>query len=358
LTVEVKGLRKSFGRVTALRDVSFSVQKGAFDVVLGPSGCGKTTLLRCIAGVETPDLGEILINGEVVFSTEERINVPPERRQVGMVYQSYALWPHMTVFENVAFPLKVRHMSEQEIKLEVKKILELLNIGETAERYPSALSGGQQQRVALARAMVYQPPLILLDEPLSGLDEPLRMDIARDLKAVHKQLGADAVYVTHNREESFWLGDHILVMLDGSLIAEGTGESLLKRPPNTFVAKFLSDMVLIEGRLLNSTAEASLVTTEIGNLICKDGVEYRELEKVYVGINVRQIEIATNAEHENVFEGKILDKGGVQNDGSYRYPVLLGNKTVFIWADRRDLMPGSRISLRLPPEKCVIVPAQ
>ena len=358
LTVEVRGLTKSYGNVKALQDLSFKIQKGTFEVVLGPSGCGKTTLLRCIAGVEIPDKGEISINDQVVFSSSKLLNIPPEKRQVGMVYQSYALWPHMTVFENVAFPLRVRHKSETEIKDEVKRILELLNIREIENRYPSSLSGGQQQRVALARALVYHPPLLLLDEPLSGLDEPLRIDIARDLRNLHKQLGTDVIYVTHNREEAFWLSDHILLLLKGRLVAEGSGESLIKKPPNAYVASFLCDMILFKGKLLSSKDDMSVVATDIGNLICMNTNEDRYEQDVFVGINEKQIEIATYEHSENVFEAEILDVGAVQNDGSYMCPVKLGSKTVYITTGQSSLQPGTKIKVRLPPERCVLVPEQ
>lgn len=354
--MEVEGLTKRFGNMTALLDITFSIQKGSFEVVLGPSGCGKTTLLRCIAGVELPDSGRVSINGEVVFSRKDGINVPPEKRRVGMVYQSYALWPHMTVFENVAYPLRVRHYPEQEVKSSVHRMLELLNISELKDRYPTALSGGQQQRVALARALVYQPPLLLLDEPLGGLDEPLRLDVARELRQIQKELGTDAVYVTHNRDEAFWLGDHIIILLDGRLVGQGTGESLLKKPPNSYVARFLSDMLLLEGRVLSSSQGVNLVSTEIGNLLCNDGTENRVNEGVFVGINQRHVLLAGSENQQNVFEGMVLDKGTIQNDGLYRYPLTLGSKKVYLSTEESHLKPGSKVKLWLPPDSCVTMP--
>jgi len=173
-TVQVQGVRKSFGKVVALDHINLAAEDGKITVLLGPSGCGKTTLLRCIAGLEKPDLGEILLDDDILTSTKKRIFVPPEKRDIGMVFQSYALWPHMKVFDNIAFPLKLRKMSKTEIKDRVERVLDLLRLSGLQHRYPSELSGGQQQRVALARALVQEPKVLLLDEPLSNLDAKLR----------------------------------------------------------------------------------------------------------------------------------------------------------------------------------------
>src|SRR6266850_1671693 len=215
-TLEVTDLRKQFaiGR-PAIDGVSFAVPAGEIVVLLGPSGCGKTTTLRCVAGLEHPTSGEISIAGKIVSSPERGILVPPRLRELGMVFQSYAVWPHMTVRQNVVYPLKHRKLSRNDARLKVDEALELVGLSEYAERPVVALSGGQMQRVALARSIVYRPQLLLLDEPLSNLDAKLRLRLRDDLRVILKQTGMTALYVTHDQAEAVVLGDRIGVMRDG-----------------------------------------------------------------------------------------------------------------------------------------------
>src|SRR6185369_4293953 len=226
-TLDVTELRKQFtiGR-PAVDGVSFAVPAGEIVVLLGPSGCGKTTTLRCVAGLEHPTDGEIAIGGKVVSSPSHGILVPPRLRDLGMVFQSYAVWPHMTVRQNVVYPLKHRKFSREEAGRKVDEALELVGLSEYAERPVVALSGGQMQRVALARSIVYRPQLLLLDEPLSNLDAKLRLRLRDDLRVILKQTGMTALYVTHDQAEAVVLGDRIGVMRDGKLLQMDTPDAI------------------------------------------------------------------------------------------------------------------------------------
>ncbi|MFN3369169.1 MAG: ABC transporter ATP-binding protein, partial [Thermus sp.] len=250
----VEGLRKTyrFGRnlVEALRGVSFSLPPGKVLGVLGPSGCGKTTLLRSIAGLEEPDEGTILLGDRVLWSPARGIRLPPERREVGMVFQSYAIWPHMTVFENVAFPLRVRGRPEEEVRRRVGSVLEMVRLQGLENRPATDLSGGQQQRVALARALVAQPSLLLFDEPLSNLDALLREATLLELRTFLTELGITAVYVTHDRAEALALADQILVMREGEVVALGTPEEVYFHAEDPFVVGFVGRVNLLPARLL------------------------------------------------------------------------------------------------------------
>src|SRR5471032_2249938 len=241
-TLEVTDLRKQFaiGR-PAIDGVSFAVPAGEIVVLLGPSGCGKTTTLRCVAGLEHPTSGEISIGGRVV---------PPRSRDLGMVFQSYAVWPHMTVRQNVIYPLKHRRIARAEAARKVDEVLELVGLSEYADRAVVALSGGQMQRVALARSIVYRPQLLLLDEPLSNLDAKLRLRLRDDLRIILKQTGMTALYVTHDQAEAVVLGDRIGVMRDGKLLQMGTPDEIYNRPADLFVANFTGATNELAGTLV------------------------------------------------------------------------------------------------------------
>src|SRR6187401_473862 len=251
-TLEVTDLRKQFaiGR-PAVDDVSFEVPAGEIVVLLGPSGCGKTTTLRCVAGLEHPTGGRISIGGRVVSEPERGVLVSPRERDIGMVFQSYAVWPHMTVRQNVAYPLKYRRNNSangsrsDDITAKVKDTLELVGLGEYIDRSVTSLSGGQMQRVALARSLVYRPQLILLDEPLSNLDAKLRIRLRDELRRILKQTGMTGLYVTHDQAEAVVLGDRIGVMKDGKLLQLATPDEIYNRPADLFVANFTGASSLI-----------------------------------------------------------------------------------------------------------------
>jgi multiple sugar transport system ATP-binding protein len=237
--IEVRDVTMRFGEVMALDRVNLSVDAGEFLVLLGPSGCGKTTLLRCLAGLETPDEGEILIGGDIVFSARRGISVPPGDRQVGMVFQSYALWPHMKVYDNVGFGLGVQKLSKQETRERVSKVLHDLAMDGMEDRYPSELSGGQQQRIALARLLATRPPVFLMDEPLSNLDARLRVDMRSELKRLHRHSGASTVYVTHDQTEAMTMATLVVVMNEGRIHQAAPPSQVYHEPADVFVADFI-----------------------------------------------------------------------------------------------------------------------
>ena len=259
--LNVEALHKQYvtdtGAVDALRGISFEVQPGEIYTLLGPSGCGKSTTLRAVAGLEVPNAGQIVIGDNVVYSREMGINRNADRRGVGMVFQSYAIWPHMTVFDNVAFPL--RHGNFKVPKNQVRdmttRALELVHLESMANRSAPLLSGGQQQRVALARALVYQPSVLLLDEPLSNLDAKLRVEMRGEIQSLIKQLGLTGLYVTHDQEEALAISDRIAVMNDGLIDQEGTPDEVYNHPVNAFVAGFVGKSNFLRGRVAEVTPE-------------------------------------------------------------------------------------------------------
>ena len=239
VTIDIKNLTKRYGKVTALDRVDLTIQPGKFLVLLGPSGCGKTTLLRCIAGLEKPDEGEIVIGEQVVFSAPRGLSIPSGRRQVGMVFQSYALWPHMPVYENVGFGLWLQKVPRKQAREHVDRVLQDLDMEGLGERYPSELSGGQQQRVAVARLLATKPPVFLMDEPLSNLDARLRLDMRSELKRLHYQLGVTTVYVTHDQTEAMTMATRVVVMEGGRIQQIDAPQKIYRKPANIFIAEFV-----------------------------------------------------------------------------------------------------------------------
>jgi ABC-type Fe3+/spermidine/putrescine transport system ATPase subunit len=260
----VSPLRKQFliGR-PAVDDVSFRIAAGEIVVLLGPSGCGKTTTLRCIAGLEQPTAGTISIGGDEVAAPERGLHVPPRLRNIGMVFQSYAVWPHMTVTQNVAFPLRHRKVARDEIDRKVARVLELVGLSEYATRPVTQLSGGQMQRVALARALVYEPRILLLDEPLSNLDAKLRLRLRDELRRIIKEARVTALYVTHDQAEAVVLGDRIGVMENGKLMQMSPPVELYNRPENLFVANFTGVSNMIKGEIAAAPGTVKVATGEV-----------------------------------------------------------------------------------------------
>ncbi|ASJ05688.1 ABC transporter ATP-binding protein [Thermococcus barossii] len=237
--VRLTGVWKMFGDFAAVKDMNLHVKDGEFMILLGPSGCGKTTTLRMISGLEEPTKGQIYIGDKLVADPEKGIFVPPKDRDIAMVFQSYALYPHMTVYDNIAFPLKLRKVPKQEIDQRVREVAELLGLTELLKRKPRELSGGQRQRVALGRAIVRKPQVFLMDEPLSNLDAKLRVKMRAELKRLQRQLGVTTIYVTHDQVEAMTMGDRIAVINAGVLQQVGTPDEVYDRPANTFVAGFI-----------------------------------------------------------------------------------------------------------------------
>ncbi len=246
----IAGLERRFGQQSVVTDVSLDIAKGEFLVILGPSGCGKTTTLRMIAGLEVPDAGTIQIGGAVVSDASRKHFVRPEHRGVGMVFQSYAVWPHMTVFDNVAYPLRVRRWKKQKLRARVAEVLELVGLGNEGARPATALSGGQMQRVALARALVFDPALLLFDEPLSNLDLKLRERLRVELKELQRRSGITSVYVTHDQTEAVELGDRVVVMQSGRVVQAGPPAELYQEPRTRFVAEFIGSANICGGTVV------------------------------------------------------------------------------------------------------------
>ncbi|MEX2533955.1 MAG: ABC transporter ATP-binding protein [Trueperaceae bacterium] len=274
----VQNLVKRYGGVTAVDGVSYRIEQGSFVSLLGPSGCGKTTTLRCIAGLETPDEGTISVADKVVFSSDANVNVPVHRRKMGVVFQNYALWPHMTVFENVAFPLRVRRYQRTEIARRVHEQLEMLGLQGLERRFPSQLSGGQQQRVALARALVHDSDLLLFDEPLSNLDAKLREQAIFELKKLHKKLGKTIVYVTHNQVEALAMSDVMAVMKEGAIRQMGPPREVYNEPEDQYVATFVGKANAARGRV--TTSEDGRVSASVGDVAVEGVAQHDRMFRV------------------------------------------------------------------------------
>ncbi|MBP6019346.1 MAG: ABC transporter ATP-binding protein, partial [Burkholderiaceae bacterium] len=258
------------GLVEAVKSISLEIQEGEFCTFLGPSGCGKTTTLRCIAGLEEPTQGHISINGEDVFKSQSRINVPTHKRDLGMVFQSYAIWPHMSVYENVAFPLETNGMSKKEIRAEVGRALDMVGLGDFSGRSATQLSGGQQQRVALARAIVRNGKVLLLDEPLSNLDAKLREQMRDELRELQRKLRTTTVFVTHDQDEALAMSDRVVVMNKGLVVEQGTPMALYQAPRHLFTARFIGKADVFECTYLGAEGELGRVKTAVGDLSVSD----------------------------------------------------------------------------------------
>ncbi|MCP4402045.1 MAG: ABC transporter ATP-binding protein [bacterium] len=264
-SILLKEINKSYSGVPAVRNLSLQIEEKQFLTLLGPSGCGKTTTLRIIAGLEEPDNGEVFVRGETFFSRGQGIWVPPEKRRLGLIFQSYALWPHMTVKKNISLALEEMKLSRQQIGQRINEALEKVQLTEYIERFPSELSGGQQQRVAVARMIAAEPGIFLMDEPLSNLDAMLRIDMRAELKHLHHELEATTVYVTHDQVEALTLSDKIAVMHQGLLRQLGTPEEIYKRPTDLFVAKFVGSprINVIQGALVSEKGDNYFVSGEL-----------------------------------------------------------------------------------------------
>ncbi len=302
--ISIRGLRKSFqarhGRVEALKGIDLDVMEGEFCVLLGPSGCGKTTTLRCVAGLERPDGGEIDLGGKLVNAPRQRVYVAAEKREIGMVFQSYAIWPHMNVFQNVAFPLTQgqKRYSKSEVADKVRNALKRVQLDGLEDRPATDLSGGQQQRVAMARAMVTDSKVLLMDEPLSNLDARLREQMRVELKKITKSIGVTTLYVTHDQAEALSLGDKVCVMNQGEILQTAQPKEVYARPVNLFVAQFVGEMNFVKGRVTGPER----VESPIGdlNVSVPNGVS--------VGAGVT---LAIRPEHVNVLAEQTLKPGAV-----------------------------------------------
>ncbi|MBI4526261.1 MAG: ABC transporter ATP-binding protein [Deltaproteobacteria bacterium] len=365
--LRVKNLRKTYamaeGRVEAVRGVSFDVDPGVFLTLLGPSGCGKTTTLRCVAGLETPDSGEIYVGEQAVFVGNRGVLVPAYRRGVGMVFQSYAIWPHMTVAENVSFPLVHGgfKVPKSKVNEKVRKALELVGLGALENRPAPLLSGGQQQRVSLARALVYEPKLLLLDEPLSNLDAKLREEMRLELREIVRRLKISTLYVTHDQEEALVLSDHIAVMSEGQILQQGSPRDIYLNPQHPFVANFVGSANFIDGAIdeAKNGHYGFAVGTALGPISCPLPSDVKIGERVSVVFRPEDVLIHIDAERSrtNMFPG-VLERVifvGKRTHCEIRSGSLLLHSEA---SARTEMQQGSRVVVEIPPEYVRILRSQ
>jgi iron(III) transport system ATP-binding protein len=354
--LRVENLIKRFGAAHAIDDVSFTVGPGEFVSLLGPSGCGKTTTLRCIAGFERPDSGRITVDGEVITEPGRGIFVPPNRRRFGMVFQSYAVWPHMTVMENVAYPLKVAgRFKRAEIEDRVRDKLRVVGLAGYEERYPTQLSGGQQQRVALARALVMEPRVLLFDEPLSNLDAKLRERMRFELIDIQSGLGIPAVYVTHDQSEAMVMSRRVIVMERGAIAQEGAPEDIYGSPRSRFVADFIGSSNFIEAKVVQDEGDGRCtVEAPWGLMLCVSAESYSPGTAV-VAVRPERIDVGASAlPGANTIPGVLKSRFFLGPFLEYFIDVnglpLRVQRTSAIPAE-----PGAAVLLSIEPSYCQIV---
>jgi iron(III) transport system ATP-binding protein len=346
----VKNLTKSFSGTEVLRDVSFTVREKELVTLLGPSGCGKTTTLLSIAGFQTPDQGHIQCGDEVFFDRDARVDLPAERRNLGMVFQSYALWPHMTVAQNLAFPLRIRKMGKAACRERVAEVLDLVELGSLAGRYPHQLSGGQQQRVALARAIAYSPAMLLLDEPFSNLDAKLRERARGWLKELQHALGLTTVFVTHDQDEALSMSDRILVMDGGRILRDATPQETYQQPRVRFVADFLGQCNFLTGAVTAGPDESSIVKTAE----FPDGIAVHEVHRgpgATIAVRPEDIEISQPGEAGGGAAGIIRDASYLGDH--YQYRVAVGSVELLVRTQHR--LAHGPVQVGIPPDVATFV---
>ena len=357
----IENLNKSFpGRsrekTKVISNLSLHVKQGQTVSLLGPSGCGKTTTLRSIAGLEIPDSGKISIGSKTVF--DKGVWIPPHRRKIGMVFQSYALWPHLSVFDNVAYPLRQQKVKKEEIKKRVHEVLDLVGIEHLHNRNPGQLSGGQQQRVALARSIVSEPDVILFDEPLSNLDTKLRKQMRIELSEFQERVKFTSVYVTHDRIEALNISDYIAVMAGGCILQYGTPNEIYSKPDHPFVADFIGEYNLLTAakELQSNVVETSFGTLQYGYVKdVKDATNVFKYANLMIAIPPDAVEIGSFSKYEpNCFEGTIRHITFLGT--SVEYIVQIGDQRINVMTTRNQQIfnQGERILVKLPPEEIVL----
>jgi len=356
--IEVENLEVLYGTVLAVRGVSFNVLPGEQLTLLGPSGCGKTTTLRAVAGLEQPAAGEIRIGGQPVFSSGRKVNVPAEKRGLSMVFQSYAIWPHMTVFENVAYGLRVRRTPTGEIAEKVHRALDMVQMRQFADRRASQLSGGQQQRVALARAFVFQPSVLLFDEPLSNLDAKLRADMRIELRELQHRLGITSLYVTHDLEEALAMSDRIVVMRDGLVEQTGTPDEIYSLPRSAFVADFIGSANLIRGRARPDLASGDLVALETADGQVIYGATYGRPAAADLTFSVRTVHLQISPQRppgeKNVWPVRV-EKTVFQGDFSQVHVAWGIQRLIARCAAMEPIPPGREVFMTVEPRRVVLL---
>jgi iron(III) transport system ATP-binding protein len=356
--IQLNDIVKKFGMLEAVSHVSLEIHDGELFTLLGPSGCGKTTILRLIGGFHKPDEGDIRFNGKAVAP------IPPYERNIGMVFQNYALWPHMTISENITYGLKLKKIPKAEISRKVSHVLTLVNLSGLEKRYPGQLSGGQQQRVALARALVLNPDVLLLDEPLSNLDAKIRIQVRAEIRKLQKELKITTIYVTHDQEEALTLSDRIAVIDYGKIQQVGSPRDLYERPENPFVADFIGINNLIPGEVQDIFAEEKRikVQTKAGTLFCNDQNRLKVGDRCMINVRPETAQIGKSDKAENGFN---LLAGDV-NFASYigntmRYDVEMKDNLIFKvdvqnpWG-HQPFSVGEKVFIRFPVETTLGIP--
>src|SRR5262245_28236332 len=353
--LELRNITKWFGAVSAINGISFSIQSGEIFTLLGPSGCGKTTTLRLVAGLEEPDDGEILVNGTAVAAPRRNVFVAPDKRDLGMVFQSYAIWPHLTVFENIAFPLRVRRESSDVIRQRVYQVLKSVGLAGLAERGATQLSGGQQQRVALARALVYAPALLLLDEPLSNLDAKLREQMRLEIRALQRNLRLTILYVTHDQAEAMTLSDRIAVIHGGRCEQVGSPAEVYEAPATTFVAEFLGRTVSLEGKIAKNGTSYQIDLLN-GRLTLKNdfGCSFTDGESVRVVTRPEDIEILPSGELETNQIPAQIQQADYLGD-HFEYHVQVAQISFVLPASKKQhYSVGTAVRLNFDPDRVTL----
>jgi len=360
MEIQIKNVSKyyySSGQtIKALDNVNLTIPANRIFTLLGPSGCGKTTLLRCIVGLESPDDGEIEIGGEVVWSNSKNIFIPTEKRGLGMVFQTYAIWPHMNVFNNVAYPLQTRRTPKNVIANKVRKVLHFVQLEGFEDRPATKLSGGQQQRVALARALVAEPKVILFDEPLSNLDAKLREETRKELRDFLTELQITAVYVTHDRIEALALSDIVAVMNKGQIIETGTPKEIYFKSSHRFVADFIGRTNLIEATVTSQDGPMTTVNCAIGSVRCRKQVQMKPGDKVTLCLRPEFIRLqpGETAKTQNTFNGKIQSLVFIGE--AFEGEISINGTQLFIKIEPDSkLKVGDNAHFTVDPDYCLLV---
>ncbi|HSO12983.1 MAG TPA: ABC transporter ATP-binding protein [Anaerolineales bacterium] len=355
----IEGLTKKFASANsvAISNINLTVKEGSLVTLLGPSGCGKSTTLNCVAGLEEPTEGKIRVGDFVMSDISKGLLLPPEQRQLGMVFQSYALWPHMKVFDNVAFSLKLQKVKGDELRQRVMDSLDLVGLADLSNRYPFQLSGGQQQRVALARAVVTRPRLLLLDEPLSNLDAKIREQARVWVRELQQRVGITTIYVTHDQSEAFAMSDMIAVINKGILLQFAPPEELYSHPATQFVAEFIGATSFLKGVV--AAMDGRKITVRVANgdilkLTDYSGKSWSVNQNVVVAIRSERVEMAGSKA-----EGNILN-AGVKNStylgSKWQHVVDTGSGTLKV--ETTDTVTSDRMSLYLPPDSILLFPEE